>query len=40
MYLKYKYGLTPGYAEIKTVFTIHNIAYQGVRPTSSATCSS
>ena len=30
VYLKYKYGLVPEYAGIKTVFTIHNIQYQGV----------
>ena len=30
VYLKYKYGLMEGYSSIKSVFTIHNIAYQGV----------
>ena len=30
IYLKYKYGLVPGYSSVKSVFTIHNIAYQGV----------
>ncbi len=29
VYLKYKYGLIPEYSRIKTVFTIHNIQYQG-----------
>ncbi|MBO4795694.1 MAG: glycogen synthase GlgA [Clostridia bacterium] len=30
VYLKYKYGLVPEYCGIKTVFTIHNIQYQGI----------
>lgn len=30
VYLKYKYALLEGYSSIKTVFTIHNIAYQGI----------
>ena len=30
IYAKRKYGLMPGYADIKTVFTIHNIEYQGI----------
>ncbi|MBQ6043368.1 MAG: glycogen synthase GlgA [Clostridia bacterium] len=30
VYLKYKYGLVPEYSGIKTVFTIHNIQYQGI----------
>ena len=30
VYLKYKYGLVPEYSRIKTVFTIHNIQYQGI----------
>lgn len=30
IYLKRKYGLMDGYRDIKSVFTIHNIAYQGV----------
>lgn len=29
IYAKRKYGLMPGYAGMKTVFTIHNIEYQG-----------
>lgn len=29
VYAKRKYGLMPGYAGMKTVFTIHNIEYQG-----------
>ncbi len=30
VYLKYKYGLMPDYCGIKSVFTIHNIGYQGI----------
>ena len=30
VYLKYKYGLVPEYSGVKTVFTIHNIQYQGI----------
>jgi len=30
VYLKYKYGLIPEYCGVKTVFTIHNIQYQGI----------
>ncbi len=29
VYLKKQYGLVPGYADIKAIFTIHNIQYQG-----------
>lgn len=30
IYLKRKYGMIPGYDRIKTVYTIHNIEYQGM----------
>ncbi len=30
IYLKRKYGLIPGYDRIKTLYTIHNIEYQGI----------
>ncbi len=30
IYLRRRYGLMDGYRDIKSVFTIHNIAYQGV----------
>ncbi len=30
VYFKYKYAPKEGYSSIKTVFTIHNIAYQGI----------
>ena len=29
IYAKRRYGLMPGYCDIKTIFTIHNIEYQG-----------
>ena len=30
IYLKRKYGLLPNYRDIKTIYTIHNIDYQGI----------